>query len=404
MPNEQAVINMVTRKSSMILDNLLVLTKTVDRQYDKSFAVTGAKIGDTLRIRLPERFLVTSGPSASFQPATEKTVNAAITTQHNIAVDFSSAELTLNVDDMYDRVIKPAMSQLSATLDNSIAVAAQKAFWLSVGTPGSTPSSSAVVIAANQKLTEAAAPLDSRVLIVGPDATSGLLLSMANQFNPQSKVSRQFLSGELENNLLGFQGVFQTQNLSNHTTGNWGTAISVHPSTVISEGMSQIVFGFSGSNATWKKGDVFTIANVNAANPQTRESTGSVQQFVVTEDTLPATTTVTVKVAPAIFSSSQQYCTVDNLPASGAVVTMFGTPNAKSSQNLFYEKSAIAFVTADFSSDTPGAISSTVRGDNVGMRMTRQYVFNNDRIGTRIDVLHGTSVVRPEIGGRLWGK
>jgi hypothetical protein len=58
MSNSLLTIDMITRKSLEILENNLVLTRNVNRAYDDSFAVEGAKIGSTLRIRLPDRALV----------------------------------------------------------------------------------------------------------------------------------------------------------------------------------------------------------------------------------------------------------------------------------------------------------------------------------------------------------
>ena len=50
MANSLLTIDMITRKSLEILENNLVVTRNVNKQYDNSFAVQGAKIGSTLRI------------------------------------------------------------------------------------------------------------------------------------------------------------------------------------------------------------------------------------------------------------------------------------------------------------------------------------------------------------------
>ena len=67
MSNSILTIDMITRKALEILENNLVLTRNVNRQYDDSFAVSGAKIGSTLRIRLPDRALVTDGAALQVQ-------------------------------------------------------------------------------------------------------------------------------------------------------------------------------------------------------------------------------------------------------------------------------------------------------------------------------------------------
>ena len=67
MANSLLTIDMITRKSLEILENNLVISRNVNKEYDDSFAVEGAKIGSTLRIRLPDRALVTDGAALQVQ-------------------------------------------------------------------------------------------------------------------------------------------------------------------------------------------------------------------------------------------------------------------------------------------------------------------------------------------------
>jgi len=192
-----------------------------------------------------------------------------------------------------------------------------------------------------------------------------------------------------------------SQSIKQHTNGDWGTTITLG-AAVTTEGAAQISISFTGSAKTWKVGDVFTIADVYAVNPQTRESTGSLQQFVVTE-ALTASSTGTLKFAPAMYSASHALATVNALPASGKAVTFLGAASGQYAQNLVYHKDAITFATADLLLPQGVDMASRQVHNGISMRVVRQYDINNDRMPCRIDVLYGYSVIRPQMAVRLWG-
>ena len=400
MSNSLLTIDMITRKSLEILENNLVLTRNVNRQYDDSFAVEGAKIGSTLRIRLPDRALVTSGAALQVQDDNEQFTTLSVTEQKHIGVNFTSAELTMQLDDFADRVLKPRISQLASTIDADVANAF-KNIYSSVGTPGTTPATSAVLLAAQQKLNENAAMMDSRYATVNPAANAGLVEGLKGLFNPTDTISKQFKNGMMGTGVLGFNEINMSQSIKQHTTGNWGTAITI-TSTISTQGTTSLGLSFTGSSKTWKQGDVLTIAGVFAVNPQTRESTGSLQQFVVTADAS-GSSTATVTVSPAIYTAANALATVDSFPQSGAVVTMFGSASTQYAQNLAYQKDAITFATADLLMPNGVDMASRAVHNGISLRIVRQYDINNDRMPCRIDVLYGYSVIRAPLATRIWG-
>ena len=93
MANSILTIDMITRKALEILENNLVLTRNVNRQYDDSFAVEGAKIGSTLRIRLPDRALVTDGAALQTQDDNEQYTTLTVASQKHIGVNFTRNEV-----------------------------------------------------------------------------------------------------------------------------------------------------------------------------------------------------------------------------------------------------------------------------------------------------------------------
>ena len=400
MANSILTIDMITRKALEILENNLVISRNVNRQYDDSFAVEGAKIGSTLRIRLPDRTLVTDGAALQTQDDNEQYTTLTVASQKHIGVNFTSAELTMQLDDFAERVLKPRISQLAASIDADVANA-YKSIGNSVGTPGTTPSTSLVLLQAQQKLNENAAVMSPRYATVNPAANAGLVEGMKGLFNPTDTISRQFKNGMMGMGVLGFDEVNMSQSIKQHTTGNWGTSITVG-STVTAQGSNQIAISFTGSSKTWNVGDVFTVAGVYAVNPQTRESTGSLQQFVVTAAAA-GSSSATLTVFPAMYTADQALATIDAFPQSGAVVTMLGSAATQYAQNLVYHKDAITLATADLLMPQGVDMASRQVHNGISMRIVRQYDINNDRLPCRIDVLYGYSVIRPQMACRIWG-
>jgi hypothetical protein len=398
MSNSILTIDMITRKALEILENNLVLTRTVNRQYDDSFAVEGAKIGSTLRIRLPDRALVTDGAALQVQDDNEQYTTLTVSSQKHIGVNFTTAELTMQLDDFAERVLKPRISQLASSIDADVANSF-KYIGNSVGTPGTTPATSLVLLQAQQKLNENAAVMQPRYATVNPAANAALIEGMKGLFNPVSAISKQFKNGVFGEGILGYDELNMSQSIKQFTTGSRSGTVTVN-ATVTAEGSTTVVL--TGlTTTTIKAGDVFTIADCYAVNPQTRESTGSLFQFVALAD-VTASTTASVTVA-AMYSASQALATVDALPQSGKAVTFLGAASTQYPQNLIYHRDAITFATADLLLPQGVDMASRQVHNGISLRVVRQYDINNDRLPCRIDVLYGYSVIRPQMAVRLWG-
>jgi hypothetical protein len=391
---------MITRKALEILENNLVITRNVNRQYDDSFAVEGAKIGSTLRIRLPDRALVTDGAALQVQDDNEQFTTLTVASQKHIGVNFTSAELTMQLDDFADRVLKPRISQLASSIDADVANAF-RTIGNSVGTPGTTPATSLVLLQAQQKLNENAAVMSPRYATVNPAANAGLVEGMKGLFNPTDTISKQFKNGMMGTGVLGFDEINMSQSIKQFTTGSRGATGNTTSAAVTAEGATSIALTVA-SNVTIKAGDVFTVADCFAVNPQTRESTGSLFQFVVLSDVTASGTAVTVTVAP-IYSANHALATVNSLPGNSKAVVFVGAASTQYAQNLVYHKDAITFATADLL--LPQGVDMAARAvhNGISLRVVRQYDINNDRMPCRIDVLYGFSTIRPQMACRLWG-
>ncbi len=399
MSNSLLTIDMITRKSLEILENNLVITRNVNRQYDDSFAVEGAKIGSTLRIRLPDRALVTDGAALQVQDDNEQFTTLTVSSQKHIGINFTSAELTMQLDDFAERVLKPRISQLASTVDADVANA-YKLIGNTVGTPGQAPATALVLLQAQQKLNENAATMSPRYATVNPAANAGLVNGLSGFFNPTDVISRQFKNGMMGEQVLGYEEVNMSQSIKVHTCGTRAATGNTTGAAVTAEGATTLTLTV-GSGETIAVGDVFTIADCFAANPQTRESTGSLFQFVALSSST-TTTTATVTVAP-MYSAGNALCTMVSLPATSKAVVFVGAASGSFPQNLVYHRDAIAFATADLLLPQGVDMASRAVHNGISLRVVRQYDINNDRMPCRIDVLYGYNTIRPQMGCRIWG-
>lgn len=405
MSNSSLTIDMITFKCLDILEMASPLIRNINREYDDKFAVTGAKIGDDLRVRLPDRCLVTDGAALGVQDDNEQYTTLSITSQKHIGLNFTSAELKLNIDDFAERKLKPRISQLAAAIEADIASTFYKDVYQSVGTPGTTPATSLVLLQAMQKLNEMNVMQDSRYAVVNPAANAGLVEGMKGLFNPGSTISKQFKTGMMGEGILGLDEIAMGQGIASHTSGSLlRTANATTVKTTIStQGATSVVLTQGSVTTNLKKGDVFTIGSVYSVNPQTRVSTGQLQQFVVTADVSFVSGDATVSISPAIYTADHALATVDSFPQANAVATVVGAASGVYPQNLVFHKNACTLATADLLLPQGVDMASRQVHNGISMRIVRQYDINNDRMPCRIDVLYGIKVLRPELACRLWG-
>jgi len=404
MSNTVLTIDMITREALMVLENNLTFTKHVNREYDERFAVGGAKIGDTLRIRKPSRYTVRSGAAASVQDHTEAYTTLQLSNQKGIDLSFTSKELTLNLDDFSQRILKPAVSQLANQIDFDGLTLYNNVSSL-VGTPGTTPATALIYLQGGQKLSEMGAPVDDmRYAVINPGANAATVDALKGLFQSSTDIAQQYKTGNMGTALgLNFS---MSQNVNVHTVGPLGGTPLVNGAS--QTGSSLITDGWTAAAAArLKKGDVFTIANVYAVNPQTRTSTGALQQFVVTADvSSDASGNLTAAIYPPMVASGALQ-TINAAPADNAALTIVGTASTGYPQNLLFHRDAFTLACADLelSPGLPASAKSRISDKRLGLsiRMQAYYDGANDVNAYRLDVLYGWACVRPELACRLVG-
>lgn len=403
MANTNLTISMVTREALRILENNLSFAKGVNREYDEQFGVSGAKIGDTLNIRKPARYVGRTGTAISIEDHTETSVPLVLNQQAGVDVSFTSKELALSIDDFSKRILEPAIASISNRIDRD-GLALYNQIYQAVGTPGTLPSAIKTYLQAGQKLDEAAAPRDkNRSLVISSGMEVEIVDSLKGLFQSSEKIADQYETGNM-GMAAGFKWSMD-QNVPTHQVGPLGGTPLVNGAT--SSGATTLVTdGWTASAALrLRAGDVFTIAGVFSVNPQSRQSTGSLQQFVVTANvSSDGSGNATIPISPAIISSGA-FQTVSALPADNAALTVLGAANTLSPTGIAYHRDAFVLGCADLQLPQGVDKAARVSSKKLGMsiRMVRDYDINTDTFPCRLDVLYGWKLVYPELAARVQG-
>jgi hypothetical protein len=399
--NSQALITIgdMSRESLMLLVGELSFARNVNRQYDSRFGISGAKIGATANIRKPPQYLVGTGAAITSQAQNEQSVPVVLDTQANIAVEFTSAELSLSLDDFSERVLKPSIRQLAAYIDNAGLQKLYKTVYNQVGTPGTPFASTQIFYDSMVKLQDNLAGMGDLKMIVNTESWTKASGFLTNVFAPKSgdDIIKNYVS-----TALGFDW-FMESNVVVHTAGARGAgAVTVVGAGNV--GSTLPITGLTATLGTLKAGDIFTIANVFAVQARTKAVLPRLQQFVVVNDvTADGAGAATLTISPAIVTTGA-YQNVSAGPAASAAIT-FAATSAQSYQiGLAMHPDSFVLATAPLSSSAafPENIS-TVVDDETGLSITVEK-FRDGRAGTdlyRFDVLFGFAPLRPELACRL---
>lgn len=391
----------VTREALRILHQKLNFVGNINRQYDDSFANSGAKIGDSLKIRLPNEYTVRTGRTIDVQDTTETSVTLQVATQKGVDMSFSSAELTMDLDDFSKRILDPAMSVLAANIEND-ALSMYQDVANEVSDVGATITL-ADVLESQKKLTDSLAPLSDRCLLLTTQNNVDLVSASSALFNDRTKVSDQYRKGLIGNDFLGYDSVYQNTMMPLHTTGT-DDGTGDHLIDGADQTGSTLTTGAEGAG-TLAVGDVIVIDDVYAVHPETKVSTGKLKQFVVTAAY--AATDTSLSISPALTATGARQ-NVSTTPANDAKInkvesdesTAIGA-SADYYVGMGFHKDAFAFATADLVMPKGVDFSAREVMDGISMRIVRDYDINNDLLPCRIDVLYGYKAIRPELACRL---
>jgi len=404
MSNNLLTISMITNEALMVLENELTFSSEVMRSYDDQFAVTGAKIGATLNIRRPGRFIGTSGPALNVEDFNETSSPLTLTTQFHVDTQFTTQDLALSLDAFSDRVLKPAVAAVANKIDFDGTTMAKLNTANIVGTAGTPPTSLLTYLTAQAYLDSEGAPRDGRrSCIIEPFTGATIVDSLKGLFVPNTTIGMQYAKGMMGRDSAGMNWKMD-QNISAQTFGSYAGTATINTSTdtgILTTGWastSSLTLSKTGT-FTPLVGDTFTIANVYAVNPQNRQAYGSnkLRNFVIT-----AISGNAVTVSPAVISAGQ-FQNVSITSPGASAVTPFNQAGAVSPQNIVMHKNAFVLGCADL--DLPDGVVFAGRASDkdlgLSMRIVRQYTINNDSIPTRVDVLYGWAPLYAELACRV---
>ncbi len=412
MPNALITSSIITSESLRILHNESAFLGNINTEFEDEFAQKGRKAGSTVNVRRPVQYTVRSGATANIQDVNETTVPVTMEPEFGIDWAFSDYDLTLSIDKFSERYLRPAMSQLASQLDLRIGQRLYRQVGNFAGTPGTTISTAANALNAGVLLDNWACPRDNRrTFALTPLANAALVGGMSGLFNDQRTQSDQIKDGMMKTNLgMNFQ---MSQNLPNHTVGPLGGTPLVNGANqgIINSGATDNPYSATTALVTdaWtaaaalrlNEGDVFTIAGVFAVNPESKQSTGTLQQFVVrAAASSDASGNLTVTIAPAIIAGGA-YQNVTARPADNAAITVLtGAANTTYTQNLLYHKDAVTLVTADMEVPKGMDMADQRSFEGVSLRFVRGFDIVNNRRICRFDILAGYGILRPEWAAR----
>jgi len=410
MANTIATPSWTTKEVARYYLNEITFVKNVNRTYDNQYVQSGARVGNTVNARLPQRFVANDGQALQQQNIFDQTVPITLTNQKNVAFGYSSAQATTELDSIRQRYVQPGAETLANAADVLAYDQVYRDVYSMVGTPGTTPSATLTYLQAGVKLTDLSTPQTKRCAVLDPLAMATIANTASSLFNPSATISEAYTKGQFGRKQLGIDEWYQDSNAPSHTTGSFTAA------TPLVDGASQTgatinINGWASGATTLQKGDVFTVAGVNSVNPLSYQDTGRLQQFVVTAQTSDsAGATATLPISPSIITSGALQ-TVTASPANDAVVLVWSATSGgaltatASPQSMVFHPDAFAFVMADLIQPGAGAKSSTVRSKQWGIsiRMVEQYQIATDQNPSRLDILIGAATVQARLAARVVG-
>lgn len=392
MANSILTPTAVTREALRILHQKLNFIGNINKQYDDSFAKTGAKIGDTLKIRLPNQYTVRTGATLSTQDTTETSTSLQVGTQKGVDLNFTSVDLTLSLDDFSSRILEPAMAVLAANIEAD-ALSMHLDVYNNVPNIGSTLTMNKLMTG-RKVLNDNLAPMDdNRTALLNTQDNVDLIDALKGLFQDSSAISKQYKEG-----MMGRTAGFDFYENTLIPTQPTGTALSATTYTVNGASQTGASVIVANGATTFKKGDIITFAGCNRVHPETKADTGVLQSFVVTADYAGGAGTIAISPSIVITGGSQN---VSASPTNGGAVTKVGGASAIYKPSMVFHRDAFTFATADLIMPKGVDFAAREVQDGISMRIVRQYSISNDTFPTRLDVLYGFKTIRPQLACRL---
>lgn len=421
MANALVTSQVITNEVLRIAHNSSAFLGNTNSDYKDSWD-KDLKPGQTVNARAPVQFTHRTGETANVQDITERSV--PVTLQPLLGLDFAvgSTDLTTSVGSdgkvnkaFKDRYLKPAGLKLGAILDYNIGLILKNGTHQIVGTPGTPPATFADLLQAGVPLDRMSVPRDGqRMAAIEPGANANIVAGLSGLFNNTSVLAEQYKTGVIKTG-AGLD-IAMSQNVPSHTVGPLGGTPLVNGANQgLTNGGSTdnpyaatttlVTDGWTAAAALrLNAGDTFTIAGVFSVNPETKQSTGVLQSFLVTAAvSSDGAGNASVIISPAIIAGGA-YQNVTARPADNAAITITsGAANTTYTQNMVWHRDAITFVSPK--QELPGGMDMAYQASladegGVTLRFVRGFDITNNKFVSRFDILWGAAVTLPNFAVR----
>ena len=391
MANTLLTIDMITKEALRLAHEKATFIGTINRQFDDSFGASSGKIGDTLRIRIPSEYTRRSGSRVmDVQDSVQVSTSLVVSTQDGVDMRFNSRELALDLDDFSQLHLEPAMASLISNIDSDVLQGCTKSTYNWGGTAGTTISTLVAAGEARTRLNRGLAPKGDRRIQVNSAVMASMVNGVAAYFNPSNAISEQYREGFVARTAMADYYEERVWSMANVTSVTLSTTVLNGFVSTLGQTSMNIVNLTVSAQAVGTK---FTLANVFDVHPETKQSYGQLKQFTV----VGVTNVSTYTISPAIYrSGARQNVAGTGVTTSSNAVTWLGVANSTYALGLMYHRDAFTFATAALPLMGGGEKCVRRTYDGLSLRVWQDTDIRNDELLTRIDILYGFAVIRPQ--------
>lgn len=393
MANTLLTVSQITRKAAMTLHQKSTLIRSVNRQYDGEFGKSGGKIGDTLRVRMPNQYAYRSTMTYSAADITEEKVDLPVATVGGVDMQFTSQDLALSLDDFNDRFIEPAVSVIAANVESTFFTNMYKKVYNVVDGDAASFAFSHLN-SARQVLTDNLAPSAKRYAVLNTSHATKFMNDTKGLFHSASNIQDQYENGII-GRTAGFD-VMESTIIADHTSGT-----AAKTTGYLSNGATQsgATITVDTGTTTFLVGDVITFAGVFRVHPETKVSTGVLQQFVVTANSGSSATSLAI--SPSVVATGAKQNVSNTIADNSAIVKVGAGASELLNGSLAFYRDAFAFVTADLPLPKGTDMAATSTYDGVTVSLVRDFDIATRDFKTRLDILYGFAALRPQLACRI---
>lgn len=393
MANTLLTADEITRAALAVLHQKSNFIKSINKQYDSSFAKDGAKIGDSLRIRLPNEYTVRTGMNMAAQNTSEESTTLTVSSVKGVDMQFTSTELALDLQDFTTRVIEPAMSVLAANIEADALSMYKDVYNLS--DEDGTAATLLSYLKGRKILNDNLAPNANRKAVISTAHAVKVVDNVKGLFHSGDQIKQQYTEGML-GRTAGFDFMENTLMLD-HTTGTAVEGDTLYNVNGATQSGSTIAVNTGAT--TFLKGDVVTFAGCNRVHPETKGDTGQLQQFVITADS--GANATSLSISPALTISGPRQNVTGYPTNAGAVVKVGAGASETLSGSLVFVPDAFTFATADLPLPQGVDFASRQVMDGISMSIVRDFNISDRTFPCRLDVLYGYKALRPQWACRI---